>query len=440
MSVVAIVGRPNVGKSSLFNRLVGKKLAIVEDIPGVTRDRLYAETEWDGKRFYLVDTGGIEPASPHPFQDAIRRQVEIALKECDVVIFLLDGKEGVTAGDEAIAEMLRRSSKPVVVAMNKIDNPKREDNVLDAYSLGFPLVMGISVEHGINMGDLLDAVASSLPDDEPVEDDEGAIRFSIVGRPNVGKSSLFNRLIGEERAVVSPIPGTTRDTVDVDFQWNQLKFRIMDTAGLRRKSRVDDSLEYYSVVRTLKAIDRSHVALLLMDASEMLTEQDKRLMLHVEERGKGLVIGVNKWDLLTPSEDLGDRIRDRIRDELPTLSYAPMVFLSAKTGRGIQKVPELIARAYNNRLRRLKTADLNRLLRDTLQFERMPGDGKGRYLKIYYVTQADMAPPTFIFFVNHRELADRSFTRRLEKLIRSMGDFEGTPIRIWFRNKEDQSQ
>jgi GTP-binding protein len=301
--------------------------------------------------------------------------------------------------------------------------------------------MGISVEHGIGIGDLLDSVVSALPDEgEPDGTDDGVIKLSVVGRPNVGKSSLFNRLIGQERAVVSPIPGTTRDTVDVDVRLGDVDVRLMDTAGMRRKSRVDDPLEYYSVVRTLKAIDRSDVSLVLMDATELLTEQDKRLMLHVEERGKGLIIGVNKWDLLQPREDLGDVIRDQIRDQMPTLSYAPLIFLSAKTGRGVHRLPPLVSRVYENRRRRLKTSDLNRLLRDTLEFERMPGDGKGRYLKVYYATQADTVPPTFIFFVNDRDLADRSFTRRLEKHIRALGDFEGSPVRIWFRNRDSSDQ
>ena len=438
MSIVALVGRPNVGKSSLFNRLIGKRMAIVDDIPGVTRDRLYGETEWDGKRFYLVDTGGIESATSHPFEQSIARQVGIALEESDAVVFLLDGKEGVTPGDQAIADRLRRAGKPVVVAMNKLDNEKRDETLAEAYALGFSRVLGMSVEHNRNMGDLLDEVAALLPEEPEEREEDEPVRVALVGRPNVGKSSLFNRLLGEERTLVSEIPGTTRDTVDSLLTWNDTSFRLTDTAGLRRKSRVEGDLEYYSTVRTFQAVDRSDVAVVLLDAQELLTEQDKRLVGHVLDRGKGLVLGVNKWDLLPSAEDLGDRIRDRIRAELPMAQHVPLVFLSAKTGRGVQRVLEHVRTVDVNRRRHLKTSVLNKLVRETLEFERMPGDGKGHYLKIFYITQAETVPPTFLFFVNDRQLAERPFVRRLDRLLRELDDFRGTPIRIWFRDRENQ--
>ena len=439
MSIIALVGRPNVGKSSLFNRLIGKRLAIVDDIPGVTRDRLYGEAEWDGKRFYLVDTGGIEASSPHPFEKAIEHQVRIALEESDGVVFILDGKDGVTPGDEAIADRLRRAGKPVVVAMNKLDNDKRDENLAEAYALGFPCVLGMSVEHNRNMGDLLDEISALLPEAEPEErSPDEPVRVALVGRPNVGKSSLFNSLLGEERTLVSDIPGTTRDTVDSLLVWKGMNLRIMDTAGLRRKSRVDGALEYYSTVRTFQAVDRSDVTVVLLDAQELLAEQDKRLVGHVLDRGKGLVLGVNKWDLLPPTEDLGDRIRDRIREELPLVRHAPVVFLSAKTGRGVQRVLPYVKTVDENRRRHLKTSVLNKLVRETLEFERMPGDGKGHFLKILYLTQAETVPPTFLFFVNDRRLVERSFIRRLDRLLRELDDFSGTPLRIWFRDRENQ--
>ena len=437
MSIVAIIGRPNVGKSSIFNRILGKRAAIVDDQPGVTRDRLYGEAEWGGQRFYIVDTGGIMSATDHPFMDLIAKQVDLALDESSAVIFVLDGREGVTPMDEEIAQKLRRSGKPVVVVMNKLDSARQEEeNLFEAYSLGFESVYATSAEHNSGFYDVLDDVVKKLPDEDlDTEDDD--IRVALVGRPNVGKSSLFNALSGSERSMVSDIAGTTRDVVDSLVEVNGVNFRFLDTAGLRRKSRVNTDLEYYSNVRTYQAIDRCHVALVLLDAQDLVTEQDKRLIGQVLERGKGLIIVVNKWDLAPRENKIGDEMTKKLLEELPFASHAPRVFISAVSGRSLGKLPELIMQVEENRRRRISTSELNRLVKEVLIFERMPGDGKGHSLKVYYCTQADGAPPAFIFFVNNNELATKSFKRHLENCLRSLADFSGLPIKIFFRNRTD---
>lgn len=435
MAIVAIVGRPNVGKSSIFNRILGKRAAIVDDQPGVTRDRLYGEAEWAGRKFYIVDTGGIMSATEHPFMDLIARQVDLALDESTAVIFVLDGRDGVTPMDEDIAQKLRRGGKPVIVAMNKLDSAKHEENMLyEAYSLGFDTVIATSAEHNSGFGEVLDAVLEKLPP-EDIETETDDIRVTLVGRPNVGKSSLFNALAGEDRSMVSEMAGTTRDVVDSLVEINGVKFRFLDTAGLRRKSRVDSNVEYYSNVRTYQAIDRCHVALVLLDAQDPVTEQDKRLIGQVLERGKGLVVVMNKWDLAPAEEKIGDTMQKLLADELPFASHAPKVFISAVSGRSLHKLPELILKVEENRRRRIATSELNRLVKETLVFERMPGDGKGHSLKIYYCTQADGAPPAFVFFVNEAELCTKSFKRHLENCLRAMADFSGVPIKIFMRNR-----
>jgi len=436
MSIVAIIGRPNVGKSSIFNRILGKRAAIVDDQPGVTRDRLYGEAEWGGRKFYIVDTGGIMSATEHPFMDLIAKQVDLALAESSVIIFVLDGHDGLTPTDTDIALKLRRSGKPVVVAMNKLDSTKQEENMLyEAYSLGFDDVIATSAEHNSGFDELLSAVISKLPEEEDFESNEDDIRVALVGRPNVGKSSLFNAFAGEDRSMVSDMAGTTRDVVDSFVEINGVKFRFLDTAGLRRKSRVDSDIEYYSNVRTYQAIDRCHVALVLLDAQDQVTEQDKRLMGQVLERGKGLIIVMNKWDLVPKAEQAGDEMVKLLQDELPFASFAPRVFISALSGRSLSKLPEMIVKVEENRRRRISTSELNRLVKETLVFEQMPGDGKGHNLRIFYCTQADGAPPAFIFFVNDPELCSRSFKRRLENCLRELGDFSGVPIKIFLRNK-----
>ena len=437
MAIVAIVGRPNVGKSSIFNRILGHRAAIVDDQPGVTRDRLYGETEWASQKFYIVDTGGIMSATDHPFMDLIAKQVDLALEESSAVIFVVDGRDGITPMDEEIAVKLRKSGKPVILAMNKLDSAKQEDNMLyEAYTLGFDRVVATSAEHNSGFNEILDAVVEVLPKDEDFESETDDIRVTLVGRPNVGKSSLLNALSGEERSMVSDIAGTTRDVVDSLVEIGGVKFCFLDTAGLRRKSRVNTDLEYYSNVRTYQAIDRCHVALVLLDAQDPVTEQDKRLIGQVLERGKGLILVMNKWDLAPRENQIGDTMTKLLIEELPFAKHAPRVFISALSGRSLHKLPELILKVEENRRRRIQTSELNRLVKEVLIFERMPGDGKGHNLKIYYCTQADGAPPAFIFFVNDSELCSKSFKRHLENCIREMADYSGVPIKIFLRNKE----
>jgi len=375
-------------------------------------------------------------AAYHPLMELIEKQVDLAVEESDAVIFVLDGRDGVTHTDEEIAQKLRRSGKPVIVAMNKLDSSKLEEQAIyDAYSLGFDPVIATSAEHNTGFGDVLDAVIEALPKDDDFEAEEDDIRVTLVGRPNVGKSSLLNLMAGEERSMVSEIAGTTRDVVDSLVEIDGTKFRFLDTAGLRRKSRINTNLEYYSNVRTYQAIDRCHVALVLLDARDPVTEQDKRLIGQVLDRSKGLIIVVNKWDCVTSDVKAGDRMNKLLDEEIPFAKHAPRLFISAHSRRGIHKLPEMILRVEENRRRRIGTSELNRFVREVLIFERMPGDGKGHNLKIYYCTQADGAPPAFIFFVNNIELTSKNFTRHLENSLREMADFAGVPIKIFYRNK-----
>lgn len=438
MPVVSIVGRPNVGKSSLFNRLLGRREAIVDDMPGVTRDRLYGEAEWRDRKFFVVDTGGFLARDENEFVEGMRVQVKLAIKESDLVLFVIDGREGPTWMDEDVADMLRKSGKHVIVVANKIDDGVHEDDVFQAYALGFEEVIGVSAEHKRYIDDLQDLIVSKLPPEEENTAETGAIRVAIIGRPNVGKSSILNSLAGEERALVSNIPGTTRDALDTLVTINGTVFNFIDTAGLRRKSRVADDIEYYSFVRTLQAIDRCDVALLVLDAEEPFTDQDKKLAALVVERGKGIILLLNKWDLLGNNEKLGDAMRKKFRDEMVFLQYAPCAFISALTGRGMHRISEQILRVAENRNRRIGTTQLNRLVRDILAFDTLPTDQKGRPFKIYYCTQSGAEPPTFIFFVNHPDLASLAFTNHMEKALRGLDDFSGAPIRIFWRGKEEK--
>ena len=436
MAIVAIVGRPNVGKSSIFNRILGHRAAIVDDQPGVTRDRLYGETEWASQKFYIVDTGGIMSATDHPFMDLIAKQVDLALEESSAVIFVVDGRDGITPMDEEIAVKLRKSGKPVILAMNKLDSAKQEDNMLyEAYTLGFDRVVATSAEHNSGFNEILDAVVEVLPKDEDFESETDDIRVTLVGRPNVGKSSLLNALSGEERSMVSDIAGTTRDVVDSLVEIDGVKFRFLDTAGLRRKSRVNTDLEYYSNVRTYQAIDRCHVALVLLDAQDPVTEQDKRLIGQVLERGKGLILVMNKWDLAPREDKIGDKMKKLLAEELPFASHAPSIFISALSKRGLDKLPAMIRRVDENRQRRVSTSTINRLVQEILAFERMPGDGHGHHLKISFCLQANGTPPAFVFFVNNEKYVTKSFSRHLENIVRKTADFSGTPVRIFFRAK-----
>lgn len=441
MGIIAIVGRPNVGKSSIYNRLLGRRESIVDDVPGVTRDRLYGEMTWNGRCFYIVDTGGIMGEHEGLFPEVVSRiekQVRLAVDESDGVVFVLDGRDGVTGMDEEIARFLRKSGRPVIVAVNKIDDPDKQDAVYEAASFAFDRVIPVSAVHNFNMGDLLDGMAHFLPEEENRFEQSEDIPVTIVGRPNVGKSSLFNVLAGEERSLVSDVPGTTRDVVDSLVDVEGTRFRFLDTAGLRRKSRVKSDVEYYSTVRTYQAVDKCRVAVVMLDATELVTDQDKKLIGHVFDRGKGLVVAVNKWDLAPREEKIGDKMRGLLRDELPFASHAPVVFLSALNGRGLSKLTRYIVAVDENRRRRIVTSELNRLVREVLVFERMPGDGRGRYLKVSFCTQAEGSPPAFVFFVNDEKLVSRPFERRLENLLRRMADFSGTPLRLFFRDKNEK--
>jgi GTP-binding protein len=433
MPIVAIIGRPNVGKSSLFNRMIGRREAIVDDMPGVTRDRLYGEVQWNGRSFYAVDTGGIlgEQTS---FSAGIEAHVKQALSDCDLAVVVIDGTAGVTAADEDVALFLRRSGRPAVVAVNKIDDPRHELRTSDAYALGFDDVVGVSALHKRNLDDLLDLIVAKLPETEEVYD-EDEIRVAIVGRPNVGKSSLLNRLAKEERALVSPVAGTTRDPVDTSVVMEGRRFRLIDTAGLRKKSRMDSDLEYYSFVRTLAAVDRADVALLLMEAEEPCTDSDKKIAAHVVEKGRGLVLAANKWDLLPKKDKLGDKMRETIRDEMPFLAWAPILFTSALSGRGVQKLAASVIEVFENRRRRIPTNVLNRLMRDILAFDRLPSNKRGKALKIYYCLQSDIEPPTFVFFVNDPQIVDSAFENHIHKELRALGEFSGSPIRTYWRGK-----
>ena len=454
--IIAIIGRPNVGKSSLFNRLTNTKDAIVDDMPGVTRDRLYGEVEYEGRNFYVIDTGGIF-GEDSDFSAGIKAHVDAAVKECDGVIFMLDGRDGVTTGDEEIAEFIRKAGdKPVIVAVNKLDDVKHDDLMNDAYSLGFENVIAISALHKRGIYELLDLIVKNLPvEDEELEENleyvedftgtyegekgpDNEIRLVIAGKPNVGKSSLLNKLTKSERSLVSPIAGTTRDPVDMRINIDGQNFRIIDTAGLRRRAKFDGDLEYYSFVRTLAAVDRSDIALLLMDAREPCTDQDKKIAAHVANKGKGLVIVLNKWDLVTGENANADKLIKKIRDDMPFLSYAPVIFASALNGRGLQKIIAEVLKVNTNRQKRIPTNLLNRLMRDVLAFDRLPSDKKGRALKVYYCSQAEAEPPTFIFFVNKPELVSSSFENHVKNKLRELEDFTGTPIRTFWRGKEKE--
>ncbi len=436
MAVVTIVGKPNVGKSTLFNRLIGRRLAITDDVPGVTRDRLYGEVSWEGKSFYLVDTGGLFLGDDNPFDEAVRRQVMLSIKEADVVLLVVDGKRGVDHVDKEVGELLRRHGKEVVVVVNKIDSPKDSASVYCGYELGFERVVGVSAEHGLGVAELMEVVLPLLPQEaRDRAEAESEISVAILGRPNVGKSSLFNALLGDERSIVSEVPGTTRDVVDSILEVEGRRYRFLDTAGVRRRSRIRDDVEYYSVVRALRALDRADVALLIMDATEPATDQDKKLAEEVKSRGKALVLILNKWDLVPKDELVGGRFVKFIEREMGFVSWAPLLFVSARTKRNVLRIPSYVLEAYDNWSRRVPTARLNALVKEILAFERMPSDGRGRHLNVYYCVQAGTRPPRFVFFVNQSDLVDSSFERMVERRLREALELRGTPLRVEWRNR-----
>ncbi|MBT2690002.1 ribosome biogenesis GTPase Der [Bacillus sp. ISL-47] len=432
--VVAIVGRPNVGKSTIFNRIVGERISIVEDIPGVTRDRIYSSAEWLTHDFNIIDTGGID-IGDEPFLEQIRLQAEIAIDEADVIIFLVNGREGVTAADEEVAKILYKAKKPVVLGVNKIDNPEMRDLIYDFYALGFGEPFPISGSHGLGLGDLLDEAAKHFPKHGQGEYGEEVIKFSLIGRPNVGKSSLVNAILGEERVIVSNIAGTTRDAIDSQLKVDGQEYVIIDTAGMRKKGKVYETTEKYSVLRALRAIERSDVVLVVIDGEEGIIEQDKRIAGYAHEAGRAVVIVVNKWDAVEKDEKTMKAFEQNIRDHFQFLDYAPIVFLSAKTKKRIHTLIPMINTASENHALRVETSVLNDVIMDAVAMNPTPTD-KGKRLRIYYTTQVAVKPPTFVVFVNDPELLHFSYERFLENRIRDAFGFEGTPIKIFARERK----
>ncbi|NHM27950.1 ribosome biogenesis GTPase Der [Desulfofundulus sp. TPOSR] len=433
--IVAIVGRPNVGKSTLFNRLVGSRIAIVEDEPGITRDRLYQDAEWAGRVFTLVDTGGLDFVESGDIPRQVRRQVELAIEEADVVLFLVDARAGLTSTDEDVAALLRRTKKPVLLVANKVENFQRTGQLVDFYRLGLGEPIPISAAQGMNTGDLLDRLVSVLPPDAAEEEEPDTIRIAVIGRPNVGKSSLVNAILGEQRVIVSEIPGTTRDAIDTYFEREGRRYMLVDTAGIRRKSRIEEAVEKYSVIRSLRAVDRCEVALVVLDALEGVTDQDKRIAGYAHEQGKASVLVVNKWDLVEKDNRTTQRFTELIRRELTFMTYAPVVFISALTGKRVPRLLEMVDLVAQQQCLRISTSDLNRLIRDAVMHNPPPAD-KNRRLKILYATQGGVKPPTFILFVNDPELMHFSYLRYLENQLRAAFGFEGTPIRFLLRQRD----
>jgi GTPase len=432
--VIAIVGRPNVGKSTIFNRIVGERISIVEDIPGVTRDRIYSSGEWLAHDFNIIDTGGID-IGDEPFLEQIRQQAEIAIDEADVIIFLTNGREGVTSADEEVAKILYKSKKPVVLAVNKIDNPDMRDQIYDFYSLGFGEPFPISGSHGLGLGDLLDEVAKFFPKTLTADYQDDMIKFSLIGRPNVGKSSLVNALLGEERVIVSDVAGTTRDAVDSIYTYHGQKYVIIDTAGMRKKGKVYESTEKYSVLRALRAIERSDVVLVVLNAEEGIIEQDKKIAGYAHEAGRAVIIVVNKWDAIEKDEKTMNVFEQKIRDHFQYLDYAPIVFLSAKTKKRVLNLLPTINKVSESHALRVETSVLNDVIMDAVAMNPTPSD-KGQRLKIFYTTQVAVKPPTFVVFVNEPELLHFSYERFLENRIRDAFGFEGTPIKIFARERK----
>jgi GTP-binding protein len=454
--IVALVGRPNVGKSTLFNRLVGERMAVTHDIPGTTRDRLYGESFWNGVIFQVIDTGGIEVYQPTGTRDEsplaegsadfineIKEQAMIAVHGADVIVLVVDSQHGITAADEAIAEILRRSDKPVVIAANKIDDKQHEENVYDFYALGLDAVVGISSIHGIGVGDLLDEVVielNKITDEwDDTEGEEDHLKIAIVGRPNAGKSTLLNKLIGEDRSIVSPVAGTTRDAIDTDIKWFGETVTLIDTAGIRRRGRIEVGVEKYSVLRAMNAISRSDVALLVIDAELGVTEQDEHIAGYIIEEYKSLVIVINKWDSVEKDAFTMNEFVETIRDRLHFVKYAPIIFISAKEGQRVHQVLDVAHRVWEARFFRMATSDVNRIMREAV--EKHPPHGKGtKRLKFLYATQVRTDPPLILFHVNDPSQVHFTYKRYLENQFRDAYEFEGTPIRLSFRARKEQDQ
>ena len=435
---VAIIGKPNVGKSTFFNYIVGSRISIVEDSPGVTRDRVYAETNWRGRTFTIVDTAGIEPESEDIIISQMREQAKIAVDIADVIIFLTDVKQGVTAVDKEIAIMLKKSQKPVVLVCNKADNMSKDKNdIYEFYNLGIGEPYPVSAANALGIGDVLDAIYEKFPEKKDDEDDENRIKVAVIGKPNVGKSSLINKILGENRTIVSSIAGTTRDAIDTKYENEHGKYVLIDTAGIRRKSKITESIEKFSIMRTLLAIERSDVCLMLIDALEGVTEQDAKIAGEAHEAGKGIIIVVNKWDEYEKETGTLEKYKKEIYNKLSYLSYAPVIFISAKTGQRVDKLFDMINHVAEQNAMRIPTATLNQVINEAIAIVQPPTD-KGKRLKIFYGTQASTKPPTFVIFVNNKELFHFSYERYLVNQIRKEFGLEGTPIRVIVREKLDK--
>ena len=437
--LVAIVGRPNVGKSTLFNKIVGKRIAIVEDTPGVTRDRIYADADWLNFKFTLIDTGGIEPESEDIIAKQMRRQAELAIETANVIVFIVDGRAGITAADEEVADMLRRCKKPIVLVVNKVDHSKFEDTVYDFYSLGIGTPISISAEQGLGIGDMLDEVVAGFEAIED-EDENKNIGIAVVGRPNVGKSSLVNALLGQERTIVSNIPGTTRDAIDSPFTWRGNEYTLIDTAGIRRKRSIEDeTVERYSVIRSLAAIRRCDIALIVVDAERGLSEQDVRIAGYVHEEGKASVLIINKWDAIEKDTYTVEEFKKKMLVDLAFMSYVPMLFISAKTGQRVNKVMEIADYAYQQNTMRISTGKLNDIVNEAVTMNDPPVNN-GRRLRIYYSTQVSIQPPTFVIFVNEPDLMHFSYRRYLENYIRKSFSLTATPIHLIIRKRGEKDE
>lgn len=436
--LVAIVGRPNVGKSTLFNKITGQRISIVEDTPGVTRDRIYADASWLDKHFTLVDTGGIEPASKDEILQQMRRQAQLAIEMADVVILMTNVRDGVTASDRDVASMLLKAQKKIVLAVNKVDNigdPPLE--FYEFYNLGLGDPVAISSTHGLGVGDLLDEVTHKFPLDADTSDDEDEIKVAVIGKPNAGKSSLINKILGEERVIVSNVAGTTRDAIDSHYEKNGDKFLFIDTAGMRKRGKIDEKVERYSVVRSLAAVDRSDVCVIMLDANEGVTEQDTKVAGYAHEQGKACIFAVNKWDIVDKDDKTMKHFTDRVREMFAFMPYAKIVFISAKTGQRINKLLEEIKLVNEQHKRRITTGMLNDVINEATHKQQPPSD-KGRRLKLYYGTQVSTAPPTFVIFANSKELFHYSYLRFIENQIRENFGFEGTPIKLIVREKGEK--